>query len=242
MPLRWSRIVSARRRTRTSWKPRCCAAASSRCAGQKVEQFKPPPEAQWVLNGDRGLTYSDTLPEGSTLVEGEWWPVGYSGEPLVSFERDLARHLGLAHRRHGDGQRPRPQRHGTHRQPARGEVGKPGAELRHGLLGEHAAKRAAQPAGHCQPAGRHVPLATEARIGRAIGKAFPSVTVIRVRDALEAATAILSKVMVAVRAAGTRHPAGRGAGAGRRPRHRAAAPHPRCRGAQGAGRDPPGAS
>src|SRR5262249_27573395 len=43
---------------------------------------------------------------------------------------------------------------------------------------------------------------TEAKLGRAIGKAFPSVTVIRVKDALNAASAILAKVMVAVRVAG----------------------------------------
>jgi putative ABC transport system permease protein len=47
-----------------------------------------------------------------------------------------------------------------------------------------------------------VPLETEANLGRAVGKAFPTVTVIRVKDALNAATAILEKVMVAVRVAG----------------------------------------
>jgi putative ABC transport system permease protein len=46
------------------------------------------------------------------------------------------------------------------------------------------------------------PLETEAKLGRAVGKAFPSVTVIRVKDALNAATEILTKVMVAVRVAG----------------------------------------
>src|SRR5690606_19494170 len=44
-----------------------------------------------------------------------------------------------------------------------------------------------------------VPLETEANLGRVIGKAFPSVTVIRVKEALAAVNAILSKVMVAVR-------------------------------------------
>ncbi len=49
--------------------------------GRNVEEIKPPAEAEWVLNGDRGLTYADTLPEGSTLVAGEWWDKDYSGEP-----------------------------------------------------------------------------------------------------------------------------------------------------------------
>lgn len=170
--------------------------------GRKAEEFKVPPEAQWVLNGDRGLTYSDTIPEGSTLVEGEWWPVGYRGEPLISFERDLAGHLGL----------------------------KIGDMVTVNVLGRNVTARIAnlrevkwesltlnfvmvfsantlENAPHNLLATVSLPegtaVAAEAQLGRAIGKAFPSVTVIRVRDALEAATAILSKVMVAVRAAGT---------------------------------------
>ena len=46
-----------------------------------AEEVKAPPEAQWVLNGDRGLTYSETVPEGSKVVKGEWWPKDYTGEP-----------------------------------------------------------------------------------------------------------------------------------------------------------------
>ena len=60
-----------------------------------VEQIKAPPEAAWVLTGDRGLTYSDEVPEGSTLAEGTWWPADYTGEPLVSFEAELAKGLGV---------------------------------------------------------------------------------------------------------------------------------------------------
>ena len=60
-----------------------------------VETVKVPPEAQWVLNGDRGLTYADEVPEGSRVVKGAWWPKDYQGEPLVSFEAELARLLGL---------------------------------------------------------------------------------------------------------------------------------------------------
>ena len=60
-----------------------------------AEQVKAPPEAQWVLNGDRGLSYSRDVPEGSTVVAGQWWPADYDGEPLVSFEADIAKGLGL---------------------------------------------------------------------------------------------------------------------------------------------------
>ena len=60
-----------------------------------AEQVKAPPEVQWVLNGDRGLTYSQGVPEGSTVVAGQWWPADYAGEPLVSFEADIAKGLRL---------------------------------------------------------------------------------------------------------------------------------------------------
>src|SRR5690606_24924605 len=60
-----------------------------------VDQIKAPPEAQWVLTGDRGLTYSEDVPEGSRVVAGAWWPADYDGEPLVSFEAELAGHLGV---------------------------------------------------------------------------------------------------------------------------------------------------
>src|SRR5690606_16885692 len=63
--------------------------------GRPVDQIKPPPEAEWVLTGDRGLTYSEDVPEGSRVGAGEWWPADYDGEPLVSFEAELAGHLGI---------------------------------------------------------------------------------------------------------------------------------------------------
>jgi putative ABC transport system permease protein len=53
------------------------------------------PDARWVLRGDRGLTYSSTLPKGSKVVEGTWWPEDYEGPPLISLEADVGRGLGL---------------------------------------------------------------------------------------------------------------------------------------------------
>lgn len=53
------------------------------------------PEQAWVLQSDRGITFTDALPEGSTLLAGEWWPKDYSGPPLVSFEKRAADGLGL---------------------------------------------------------------------------------------------------------------------------------------------------
>lgn len=48
-----------------------------------------------MLQGDRGLTYARTLPEGSTLVAGQWWQPDYDGPPLISMEERAARGLGV---------------------------------------------------------------------------------------------------------------------------------------------------
>jgi putative ABC transport system permease protein len=63
--------------------------------GVPAEKAEAAPDSRWVLAGDRGLTYTDAVPGASTLVAGEWWPKGYSGPPLVSFDADLAKGLGL---------------------------------------------------------------------------------------------------------------------------------------------------
>ena len=63
--------------------------------GVDVAKVKVPPEGQWVLRGDRGITYARNLPENSTLAEGTWWPADYSGEPLVSFSAEEGKELGL---------------------------------------------------------------------------------------------------------------------------------------------------
>ncbi len=59
--------------------------------GVPADQVKATPETQWALRGDRGLTYSRTIPKGSRLVAGSWWPADYSGPPLMSFDANLAR-------------------------------------------------------------------------------------------------------------------------------------------------------
>ncbi len=64
--------------------------------GTPVEDVKAPADVKWVLNGDRGLSYADAVPEGSKLVSGTWWGKDYQGPPLVSFEAEIAKKLGLS--------------------------------------------------------------------------------------------------------------------------------------------------
>ena len=63
--------------------------------GVPAETLKPAPDAAWALQSDRGVTYSDEVPAGSRVVEGQWWTPDYRGPPLVSFEKRIADGLGL---------------------------------------------------------------------------------------------------------------------------------------------------
>ena len=60
-----------------------------------VEKVTPDPDAAWVLQSDRGITFSSRIPLGSKVIAGSWWPADYDGPPLVSFDRRLADGLGL---------------------------------------------------------------------------------------------------------------------------------------------------
>ena len=52
-------------------------------------------DGTWALRGDRGITYSATLPSNSSLVEGEWWEEDHEGDYLVSMESDVAEGIGV---------------------------------------------------------------------------------------------------------------------------------------------------
>jgi putative ABC transport system permease protein len=167
-----------------------------------VEKVKAPPEAAWVLTGDRGLTYSATVPEGTHVVDGAWWPADYKGEPLVSFDLEIAKGLRL----------------------------KVGDTVTVNVLGRNVTARVANlrevkweslslnfvmvfspntlaGAPHNLLTTITLPkdaaLADEAGLARDLGKAFPSTTAIRVKDAIAAFNAIFQRIMVAVRAAGS---------------------------------------
>jgi len=60
-----------------------------------VAELEEVPEGAWGLTGERGLTYSASLPQGNSLTQGEWWPRGYDGPPLVSVDSELAEAAGM---------------------------------------------------------------------------------------------------------------------------------------------------
>jgi len=51
--------------------------------------------AKWAVNGDRGITYAATPPEGTVITQGKWWAATYTGPTLISFDQELADGMGL---------------------------------------------------------------------------------------------------------------------------------------------------
>lgn len=166
--------------------------------GVAVDQIEVDPDARWVLAGDRGLTYTDEVPPSSTIVEGEWWPKGYAGEPLVSFDEEIAKGLGL----------------------------KLGDHVTVNILGRNVDAKIAslrkidweslainfvmvfspntlQGAPHRVLTTLEFPKGTdparEGKVVQALAEAFPLVTAIKVGDIVEAAKEMLAKVMSAIR-------------------------------------------
>jgi len=168
--------------------------------GIPAEQLKPKGDTAWVLQSDRGITYSNQVPEGSRLVEGEWWMPDYSGPPLVSFEKRIADGLGL----------------------------KLGDPVVVNVLGRNITARIAnmrivdwqslsinfvmvftpntfRGAPHTRLATLAYPdggtPAQEGGMIRAVADTFPMITTVQVKDALEAIGALIGNLLLAIRGA-----------------------------------------
>jgi len=172
--------------------------------GVPVERIQVPSSAEWVLNGDRGITYSDSLPAGSETTEGEWWPANYEGEPLVSFEADIAKALGL---KTGDTVtvnvigRNLTARIANFRKVQWGSM-----DINFVMIfSQNALKKAPfnYLATTSWPEGQPPDRKAEAAMLKAVAAAYPAVSAINVKDALGAINGVFEKVMRAVRIAGS---------------------------------------
>ncbi len=168
--------------------------------GVKAEDLKPADQSRWVLQGDRGITYANTVPAGSRIVAGQWWSADYSGAPLVSLESRTAKDFGLTI----------------------------GDTVTVNVLGRNVTARIANlrnvdwenlginfvlvfSAGAFNGA-PHTDIATltfadgggtaeETALIKALADAFPTVTALRVKDALDAVAALVTKLVLALRGA-----------------------------------------
>jgi putative ABC transport system permease protein len=143
----------------------------------------------WVVIGDRGVTYSETVPANTTLTAGEWWPEGYEGEPLMSFAAEEAEEMGL---KLGDtvtvnilG------RDITARITSFREVKFETAGIGFVMAMNPAALRGAP---HTHIATVYGSEEGEAAILRDLATAYPNITAIRIRDAIDRVTEALSAI------------------------------------------------
>jgi putative ABC transport system permease protein len=169
--------------------------------GIKADDIKAQPNASWVLQSDRGITFATDVPRGSTVVEGSWWTTDTKGPPLVSFEKKIADGLNL-------------------------KVGDPVVV---NVLGRNIEARIANlravewenlginfvlvfspsafaGAPHTDIATLTYPggsgtVAEEIRLLKTVSDAFPAITTVRVKDAIEAVGSIVRNLVLAVRGA-----------------------------------------
>jgi putative ABC transport system permease protein len=165
--------------------------------GVPAEQALKDKRESWLLSNDRGFTYTDTLPAHSTILEGAWWPADYNGPPLVSVVEDVQRGFGV----------------------------KPGDMLGINILGRTIEAKIAnvrdvnwtnftinfamtfapgtlEGAPHSWLATVVADSAQEVALQRAVTKAFPNVSMIRLSDAIETVSQILRQMNQAVRVMG----------------------------------------
>jgi putative ABC transport system permease protein len=167
--------------------------------GVKAEDLNPSADSEWVLQSDRGLTYTNEIPKGSKLVEGTWWDADYDGPPLVSFEKKIADGLNL---KIGD-------------QVVVNVLGRDiTATIRNmrtvdwQSLGINFvlvfSPNAFKGAPHTHIATlteTHSDAVGDARIIKSVADAFPMVTSVRVREALETIGTVITNLTLAIRGA-----------------------------------------
>ena len=122
--------------------------------GIKADDIKAQPNAAWVLQSDRGITFATEVPRGSTVVEGDWWSAGLQGAAAGLVREEDRRRARAEDRRSDRGQRARPQHRGAHRQPARRRMGKSRHQFRAGVLAQRLRRRAAHRHRHADLSGR----------------------------------------------------------------------------------------
>ncbi|MGR3436360.1 MAG: ABC transporter permease [Shimia sp.] len=146
----------------------------------------------WVLSGDRGVTYADALPDNTTVTAGEWWPEGYGGPNQISFAAEEAAEMGLAL---GDtmtinilGR----DIEGTITSFREVDFSTAGIGF---ILSMNEAALAGAP--HTHIATVYAEEAAEAPILRDLADAYPNITAVRVRDAIDRVSELLGGLAAA---------------------------------------------
>ncbi len=59
--------------------------------GQDAAKALKDKNESWVVNSDRGFSYTATLPAHSHIIAGKWWPKTYHGPPVISISTEVAK-------------------------------------------------------------------------------------------------------------------------------------------------------
>lgn len=146
----------------------------------------------WVVRGDRGITYSEAPQSNAKVVAGAWWPADYTGPAQVSFAAEEAEEIGL---KLGDALvvnvlgRDIPATITSFR-----EVDFSSAGMGFVMTMNPAALQGAP---HTFISTVYAEQEAEAAILRDVSKAYPNVTAIRIRDAIDRVTEALEAIATA---------------------------------------------
>ena len=167
--------------------------------GVPAENLDPTTDSEWVLQSDRGLTSTGEIPKGSKIVEGQWWGADYNGPPLISIEKKIADGLKL---KLGDEiivnvlGRDISARIGNMR-----AIDWQGLGINFILVFSPNAFKGA-PHTHIATLTENQPgAAGDAAIVKKVADAFPMVTTVRVREALETIGTVVTNLVLAIRGA-----------------------------------------
>jgi putative ABC transport system permease protein len=167
--------------------------------GQDVTKIDVPPSGRWVLRGDRGITYAQDMPENAKLASGTWWDKDYSGEPLVSFAAEEAGELGLTI---GDSVTVNVLgRNITAKIANLRDVQWESLSLNFVMVFSPNTFRGAPHAWLATLADPSATPAKEGEILRAVTNAYPTITSVRVKDALDVVNRLVDQLATAIRAA-----------------------------------------
>lgn len=146
----------------------------------------------WVVRGDRGITYATEPQANAKVVAGEWWPADYTGPAQVSFAAEEAEEIGL---KLGDELvvnvlgRDIPATITSFRQVDFSSAGMGFVMTMN--------PAALQGAPHTFISTVYAEEEAEAAILRDVSKAYPNVTAIRIRDAIDRVTEALEAIATA---------------------------------------------
>jgi putative ABC transport system permease protein len=163
--------------------------------GIRIDRDGVKQSERWAIDNEIGMSIIAGEPENTQITDGKWWPADYSGPALISLEDDVAKGVGI---KVGDTLSIRVLGRNVMAKVANLRTidwGSFGANF--ALVFAPGTLEAAKPS--------HIAIlrtqkAQDEQLTRAIGAAFPTISIMRIREALEAVAALFSTISMAISA------------------------------------------